>query len=225
MSTISGNKTVLFGTTPLASLAAFHLRNDGGREVVAWTVDREFKGSDEYEQRPVVPFDALSQTFPPDRNELMLPLGYTGMNSFRADRLLRAKRMGYRIGHYVSPQARVWPGLELRENLFIFENAILQAYTQVGENVLLRAGVNLGHHSLVGSHTFIASGAVTGGNVIIGQYCFIGLGAVLRDGVRIGDRCFIGAGAVVIADTEPDGVYVGNPARRLAKRSHEVSGG
>lgn len=221
---MSRTKTVLFGTSSLASLAASHLENDGGRQVVAWTVDREFKGDDEFEQRPVVPFDVLSQTFPPDQNELMLPLAFRGMNALRADRLRRAKHMGYRIGHYVSPHARVWPGLELRENLFVFENAILQAYSQVGDNVLVRAGANLGHHSRVGSHSFIASGVVTGGHAKIGEYCFIGLGAVLRDGVRIADRCFIGAGAVVIADTEPDGVYVGNPARRLAKRSHEVAG-
>jgi len=60
---------------------------------------------------------------------------------------------------------------------------------------------------------------VTGGNVTIGDHCFIGLGAVLRDGITIADRCFLGAGAVVIADTEPDGVYVGNPARRLPNRT------
>ena len=65
----------------------------------------------------------------------------------------------------------------------------------------------------------MASGVVTGGNVIIGERCWIGLGAVLRNNITIADRCFIGAGAVVTEDTEPDGVYVGVPARRVPNKT------
>jgi len=65
---------------------------------------------------------------------------------------------------------------------------------------------------------------VTGGNVTIEENASIGLGAIIRDNVRVGARCFVGAGAVVTADTEPDGVYVGVPARRvLGKTSLDVT--
>jgi acetyltransferase-like isoleucine patch superfamily enzyme len=87
----------------------------------------------------------------------------------------------------------------------------------------LRAGVIIGHHGIVGRHSFVASGVVMGGYVKIGERSFVGLGAVLRDGITIGERCFIGAGAVVLTDTEPDSVYVGNPARQLQKRSLDVT--
>jgi Glycosyl transferase family 2 len=49
--------------------------------------------------------------------------------------------------------------------------------------------------------------------------CILGLGAVVRDGIRLAPRCLVGAGAVVFGDTEPDGVYVGNPARRAPGKS------
>ena len=58
----------------------------------------------------------------------------------------------------------------------------------------------------------------------MGEQAFVGVGAVLRDRIRIAPRSFIGAGAVVVNDTEADGAYVGNPARKLVKTALEVSG-
>jgi len=43
----------------------------------------------------------------------------------------------------------------------------------------------------------------------------IGSGAKLVAGVTIGPNVIIGAGAVVTRDLLKEGIYVGNPARRL----------
>lgn len=51
--------------------------------------------------------------------------------------------------------------------------------------------------------------------VHIGEGSWIGAGAIVFPGVTIGPGCIIGAGAVVTSDCEPDGVYVGVPARRV----------
>jgi maltose O-acetyltransferase len=53
--------------------------------------------------------------------------------------------------------------------------------------------------------------------VKIGQGCWIGASAVLLPGVTVGDGVVIAAGAVVRADCEPDGLYAGVPARRVAE--------
>jgi acetyltransferase-like isoleucine patch superfamily enzyme len=55
---------------------------------------------------------------------------------------------------------------------------------------------------------------VVGGGARVGERVFLGLGAVLRDGVVLAPRCLVGAGAVVTANTEPDGIYTGVPAKR-----------
>lgn len=49
----------------------------------------------------------------------------------------------------------------------------------------------------------------------IGRGCWIGSGAKIIAGVKIGEGCVIGAGAVVCKDCEPNGLYVGVPARRI----------
>ncbi len=59
----------------------------------------------------------------------------------------------------------------------------------------------------------------------VGNDVWFGVGAIVLDGVTIADGCVIGAGAVVAHATEPMGIYVGNPARRLRSRGAARSAG
>jgi acetyltransferase-like isoleucine patch superfamily enzyme len=105
----------------------------------------------------------------------------------------------------------------------VYEGSIIQPFASIGNNVIIRSAAHISHHCHVADHVFVAAGVTLGGNAHVGEQSFIGVGAVLRDGLRIAERSFIGAGAVVVADTEPDGVYVGNPARKVRKTALEAS--
>lgn len=225
MATISDMPVIVFGLNSLAALAAYSLAVDGGREVVAFTVDDRFAEQKMFEGLPVVGLSALSTRFPPDRHEALVPLGFSEMNAVRRRACDGLKSMGYALASHVSKHATLWPGFSFPEHAIIYEQCIVQPFVTLGSNVTLRAGVNLGHHAVVGDDVFVASGVTTGGNVVIGAQSFIGLGAVIRDGVTLGERSFIGAGAVVVKDTEADGVYTGNPARKMAKTSLDVTRG
>jgi len=54
--------------------------------------------------------------------------------------------------------------------------------------------------------------------IIIEDDVWIGANACVLDGVRVARGSVIGAGAVVTRSTEPYGVYVGVPGRRVAER-------
>jgi carbonic anhydrase/acetyltransferase-like protein (isoleucine patch superfamily) len=60
-------------------------------------------------------------------------------------------------------------------------------------------------------------GAILGvsGPVKIGDNVFIGMNAVIICGVTIGNNVIIGAGSVVTKNCLDNGVYAGNPARRI----------
>lgn len=60
-------------------------------------------------------------------------------------------------------------------------------------------------------------GAIFGAQsaVEIGDCVFIGMNAIITRGVKIGDHVIIGAGSVVTRDCPSNGVYAGNPAKRL----------
>jgi maltose O-acetyltransferase len=57
--------------------------------------------------------------------------------------------------------------------------------------------------------------------VVIGKGCWIGMGASILPGVEIGEGCVIAAGALVNKSTEPNGLYVGTPAKRIRDLSTE----
>jgi sugar O-acyltransferase (sialic acid O-acetyltransferase NeuD family) len=214
---------VIFGCRSLASLLWHCMKYDAGREVAAFTVDVLPQGGTTHEGLPLVPFGEIADRYPPHEYEMLIPIDYSEINGLRRTRCDLAIQLGYHLTSYVSSCAVVPGDVIISDNCMLFEQAILQPFARLGKNTIIRAGANIGHHSVVGDHCFISSGVVTGGKVQIGEQCYIGLGAILRDNIRIAQRCLIGAGAVVIADTEPDGVYVGNPARRLEKTSMEAT--
>lgn len=62
-----------------------------------------------------------------------------------------------------------------------------------------------------------SAGAIFGAQspVTIGDNVFIGMNAIITRNVTIGDNVIIGAGSVVTSDCESNGVYAGNPARKI----------
>ncbi len=57
--------------------------------------------------------------------------------------------------------------------------------------------------------------------IVIEDDVWIGAGAVILDGAHISRGCVIGAGSVVKGRTDPLGIYVGSPARKVAVRGEK----
>jgi sugar O-acyltransferase (sialic acid O-acetyltransferase NeuD family) len=222
---MKNKSVVVFGVSALSSLTWFCLTNDSQWKVKAFTVNKKFLTKSKHEGIPVVPFEDLLNVYPPGTTNILIPLGFTRINGLRMERFQQATELDYGLISYISSRACVWPNQCFGRNCLIYEHAIIQPFSKIGDNVIIRSGANIGHHCVIGNHSFIATEAALGGNITVGERCFIGVGAVIRDGLKIAERSFIGAGAVVISDTEPDGVYVGNPARRIARSALEVTGG
>lgn len=59
------------------------------------------------------------------------------------------------------------------------------------------------------------AGAVYYDAITVGDGCWIGCNVTILPGVTIANGCVIGAGATVVKNTEPNGLYVGIPAKRI----------
>jgi sugar O-acyltransferase (sialic acid O-acetyltransferase NeuD family) len=194
---------VIFGAGEIAELADFYFSADSGFTVAGFTVDGAYMKEPEFRGRPVVPFERVSESFPPDRYGLFVAVSYSGINALRAAKVAAARSQGYTLASYVSSRATVFPGLEVKDNCFILEDNTIQPFAQIGANVTLWSGNHIGHHSTIEDDVFIASHVVVSGGVRIGQGSFIGVNVTLRDHVTIGKKCVIGAGALVLED-QPD---------------------
>ena len=66
-------------------------------------------------------------------------------------------------------------------------------------------------------------GACCAKAITIGDGCWIGANVTVLPGVHIAKGCIIGACSVVTKDTEANGLYVGNPARKIKRRLRRSS--
>lgn len=213
---------MLFGAGELARLAYRAFTQDTKHEVVACTVTRDHLADAALDGVPVVPWEELESSHPPAEHSLFVAVGYRGVNRHRRELCEAARRRGYELASYVSPQALVAADVEVKENTFVFEGAIVQPYAQLGRNVIIWSGALVAHDSAIGDNCFIGPCAAIAGNVRIGENCFIGVNATIRDGVSIAPDCVIGAGAVVKGDTRSGEVYSALPTPTATYASSEL---
>ncbi|MBF0347401.1 MAG: acetyltransferase [Magnetococcales bacterium] len=209
------SKVVLFGNGQMAEVAHVYLKHDSPHEVVAFCVDGQFLTETHYRGLPVVPFEEITRSHPPEAFSMFIPMSAKDVNRRRAEKYFQAKSKGYHLISHVSSKAIVLPESTIGENCFIFENNVIQPFVTIGNNVILWSGNHIGHHSSIGDHCFLTSHVVVSGRTTVGAYCYIGVNATLRDGITIGEGCVIGAGALIMKDAEARKIHMGLPAKSI----------
>jgi sugar O-acyltransferase (sialic acid O-acetyltransferase NeuD family) len=215
-------KLVIFGTGDIARLAHHYFTTDSEHDVVAFTVDRDYKSDDVFRSLPVCPADEVAARYPPAEYGMFVALSYARMNHLRAAKYAEMKAAGYRLESYVSSRCTYLaepPG----DNCFILEDNTVQPFVTIGSDVTLWSGNHIGHDSVIEDHCFISSHVVVSGHVRVGEYCFIGVNATLRNSITIAPQTLIGAGAIVMKSTRPKQVYLPERAKLFPKDSDEVS--
>lgn len=202
------NKVVVFGIGQIAEIAHFYLTEDSPYEVVAFTVDKDYIDKETFKGVPVVPFEEVESFYPPEEYKMFVPISYDRVNKLRAEKYCDAKKKGYSFITYISSKATYY-NTPVGENCFIFENNVIQPFTEIGNNVILWSGNHIGHHTKIEDHCFLASHIVVSGSVIIKPYTFIGVNATIRDNVTIGSENVIGAGALILSNTNDRAVFPG----------------
>ena len=201
-------KVVIFGAGKIADEAYFYLKNDSPHEIVAFTVDGQYLTDAEKLGLPVVPFENVENKYPPAEFQMFVAVGYQDLNRFRAQKYNEAKQKGYRLASYVSSRASNVGEVEVGDNCFVLEFAVIQPGATVGSNVFIWSGNHVGHHASVGDHCYIAGNVVISGSTKVEPYCFIGVSAILGHEITIGRESFIGAGSLITKNVEPKSVYI-----------------
>lgn len=58
--------------------------------------------------------------------------------------------------------------------------------------------------------------------VILRKYSIVGAGSIIMPGVVLSEGTSVGAMSLVLKSTEPWGIYVGNPVKRLKDRKKDL---
>jgi len=212
------NKLIIVGTNPLAEIANEYFTYDSDYDVVAFSLERAFIKPGKYHtflHKPLIAFEEIEDLCDTQKHSIFVALGYGHTNDDRTRLYLQAKVMGFNIASYVSSKAFVWRNVKIGEHCFIFEDNTIQPFVEIGNNVIMWSGNHIGQHTKIGDNNFLSSHVVVYGQCEIENNCFFGVNSTIANNLWIGNRCVIGAGANVVNDLQPDGVYVGNPAKRI----------
>jgi len=221
-STLNQKPLIIFGAGQIAEVACAYFADEGGREVVAFVVDPEFRQMETLLGLPVLALDEAMARYSPDQVEVFVAMSFRGVNRPRAEKCRFFEALGYTLASHVSPDAHVWKGFQVQPNCLIMEGNVIQPFVAIGRNCILWSGNHVGHHTVIDDDVFIASHAVISGNCHIGERTFIGVNATLRDNIIIGAGSVIGAGALVLGSAPEGSVFMGEatpisrvPAHRL----------
>ena len=208
-------KLIIFGAGQIAELAYHYFSSDSEYSIQAFSVDKEYIESDDFFGLPVIAFEEIQASFPPEDYEMFIALSYSEVNSIRKKKYFAAKAKGYKLASYISSRATILNNMSIGDNCFILENNTIQPFVSIGNNVTLWSGNHIGHHSAICDHVFIASHVVVSGGVHIGSQSFLGVNATLINNISIGDGCVIGAGALVNSNVESHLVIKSNASNSI----------
>lgn len=205
-------KLVIFGSGKIAEVLSFYFNKKNDYEVVAFCEESKYLKKTEFCSLPVVALEEIVDTYPPSNFCFFVALGYKSHNKIRESRFKLLKSFGYNFANYISKNASYYSS-PIGENCFIFENNVIQPYTEIGDNNIIWSGNHIGHHSRIGNNCFISSQVVISGNCTIEDNCFLGVNSTISDGICIGKRSVIGAGAIVLKNVPPNSLVMPEKSR------------
>ena len=201
-------KLIIFGSGKIAD-SVYNIACDiPDIQVVAFTCDKEYIKSEEFNGLPVIPFDDMEKKYLHDEYYIFVAVGYQELNTLREKKLQEAKSKGYKIISLIHPKVILPHGFKYGENCFIMYNVCVQPGVELGNNVFVWGGALIGHHSKIGDNCWITGGANIAGSVKIGKNCFFAINSTVVNEVIIGNKCIIGAGALVTKNLEDEKVII-----------------
>lgn len=216
------SKIIIFGIQDFAELAHYYLEKDSDHEVVAFSVNKQFLPKELFFRGlPIIAFENIETFYPSKDYKFFAPMSPQRMNRMREDIYFKIKSKGYELISYISSKATLFDNV-IGDNCFILENNTIQPFTSIGNNVILWSGNHIGHHSIIKDHIMFTSQVVLSGHCMVENYCTIGVNATIRDGLTISEGTFIAMAASVIKNTEPWGLYKGNPAIKSEKSTKDL---
>lgn len=125
------------------------------------------------------------------------------------------KSINATIATIISPQSYVSNHAIIGRGTIVMHGATVNAATIIGENCILNTNCNIEHDVIVGDNVHISTHSIINGNCSISNDVFIGSNVAISNQVKVEKDVIIGIGSVVVSDIDREGLYVGNPLRKV----------
>lgn len=217
------SKVILFGIGSFSLLLKEYLERFTHDSVVGFVCHRKYWQADKLDSTPVYVLEDLEQSCAPGDALILPSIGYSRMNTLRADVVNALRSKGYGFASFIHPSVQ-WYGDSIGEGNIILENVTFGLHSSLGDFNVVFNGCTITHDVRIGNCNHFSPRVAFSGNVQVGNYCFFGTNCTLKNNISIADYSLIGAGAFVQQSTQDHSVLV--PARSITlenKDSMDVS--
>ena len=123
------------------------------------------------------------------------------------------------FGAHIGPGVVIKPGVNIKYPWRLR----IDAYSWIGEGVCIDnlAEVHIGAHCCISQQAYLLTGnhdyrrvdfALMTASIVLEDGAWVGARATVCPGIRMRRNAILTVGSVLTRDTEPNGIYVGNPA-------------
>lgn len=142
-------------------------------------------------------------------------VGQVNVSQKRYEIVDKLKEIGFTFPAIISKDAIVNEDVLIEEGTQVFDGVVINSGSRIGKFSIINTKATIEHDCKIGNFCHIATSAVLSGGVEVGDFSMIGSNSVVVQYKKITSKCMIGAGCVVNKDLTEEGVYVGNPARKI----------
>lgn len=166
-----------------------------------------------------MPFKQLKKAFRRPARDLLINGLAASVIVNKVIRRQMYRLYGMKIGNaWIAPGCQfVSSRMEIGDGSWVQRNCVFDnnAAVKIGKNCDVAFNVIFITNTHIIGDEKRRAGKGTPRPIVIEDGSWIGAGSTILPGVTIGAGCLIGAGSVVIKDCLPNGLYAGNPAKRI----------
>lgn len=214
------NDIVIYGKGDFARLMLHYLNTDSDYNVVAFCVDKAYLDSYYFCDLPLVSYEDIEKTYPPNEFKVLLAIGYSNMRARKA-MYEKLKSKKYECINYIHSSSIIDSSVKLGKNNIILGNTIVEPFVEIGNNNIIWSSCTISHNVEIDSHSFFASQIVLGGFSKVKDNCFIGFNSTIIQNVTLEKETLIAAKSLVLKNTKQFTKYTGNPVKEVARHEDE----
>ena len=118
----------------------------------------------------------------------------------------------------IHPNVVISGWVEIGVGSIITAGTILTCNIKIGKHAHLNLHTTIGHDCIIGDFFTTAPATNISGNCEFGECVYFGTNSSVRQGIKISDNVTIGMGGIVVKNIDKEGVYIGNPVKKLEKK-------
>lgn len=214
-------KLIIFGSGVVAKLAYFLFTRDSNYLPICFTVDNEYKTRDSFNNLPLIPFNKITELYPPETHEMFVAIGPSSMNSKREKKFFEVKSKGYKMAKYVSPHSLCYS--KVGENSLIADYVSINPFSKIGFNNFFWEYSLISHDSIVMNNCYFGPRSIVSSYSVIQNNVIIGSNSTIKSKVTISNKTLVGSSCYISKNTTPESVFGRNSSKFLGEISTRIN--